>query len=61
MAIWVRGFFMSQGCGLLTRGDDPKDDLIACGTKLWLGKDAKSRTESVLLCAKCKVDETTKL
>ena len=55
---------MSQGCGLLTRGSDPKDDTVPCGTKLWLGKDAKSRTESVLLCSKCQntdVDETPEL
>ena len=42
------------GCGVLTKGSGLKDDLVPCGTKLWLGKDAKTRTESVLLCAKCK-------
>ena len=46
-----------SGCGKLTKGSDPKDDLIACGTRLWLGKDAKNRTESVLLCLKCKLEE----
>lgn len=44
---------MSQGCGVLTKGSDPKDDLLACGTRLWFGKCAKERTESVLLCPKC--------
>ena len=44
---------MSAGCGLLTRGTDPKDDTVPCGTKLWLGKDSKDRTEKVLLCEKC--------
>jgi hypothetical protein len=51
---------MSEGCGILTRGSDPKDDFVVCGTKLWFGKDAKSRTESVLLCPKCQTEEEEK-
>jgi hypothetical protein len=47
------------GCGVLTKGSDPKDDLVPCGTKLWLGKDAKSRVEDVLLCTECKRVATT--
>ena len=50
---------MSTGCGVLTKGSYPKDDLLACGTRLWFGKCAKDRTESILLCVKCKL-ETTK-
>lgn len=45
---------MSAGCGILTRGSDPKDSLVPCGTRLYYGQDAKTRTEGVLLCAKCK-------
>jgi hypothetical protein len=41
------------GCGILTKGTDPKDSLLPCGTKFWLGLDAKSRTEHILLCLKC--------
>lgn len=43
-----------SGCGLLTKGSDSKDDLVPCGMKLYLGKTAKDRVESVLLCTKCK-------
>jgi hypothetical protein len=53
-----------KGCGVLTKGSDPKDDPVPCGTRLWLGKDTKSRTESVLLCLKCQdegVDKTPEL
>jgi hypothetical protein len=50
-----------SGCGVLTKGSDPKDDLVSCGTRLWFIQDKKTVKESVLLCAKCKnkgVDET---
>ena len=43
---------MVSGCGKLTKGSHPKDDVLPCGTKLWLGE--KGRTEGVLLCAQCK-------
>ena len=46
---------MSQGCGILTKGNHPKDDLIACGTRLWFVQDNKTITESVLLCKQCKL------
>jgi hypothetical protein len=42
------------GCGVLTKGSHPKDDLIACGTKLRFIVDKKTMRDSVLLCAKCK-------
>lgn len=44
----------TSGCGKLTKGTHPKDDLVPCGTKLYYGQDAKTRTEGVLLCTKCK-------
>ena len=44
----------TNGCGVLTKGNDPKDSLVPCGTRLYYGQDAKTRTEGVLLCAKCK-------
>lgn len=53
---------MSAGCGTLTKGNHPQDDFIPCGTRLWLGKDAKSRTEAIHLCEKCKgLDETSEM
>jgi hypothetical protein len=48
-----------SGCGKLTKGTHPKDDLVPCGTKLWLGE--KGRTESVMLCAQCKKDVAVKI
>ena len=42
------------GCGVLTKGSHPKDDLIACGTKVWFLVDKKTVKESVHLCLKCK-------
>ena len=42
------------GCGVLTKGNHPKDDLVPCGTKLWFVVDKKTVTETVLLCVKCK-------
>ena len=42
------------GCGVLTKGSNPKDDLVPCGTKLWFIQDKKTVTEAVHLCAKCK-------
>jgi hypothetical protein len=48
------------GCGVLTKGSDSKDDLLPCGTKLWWGKDAKNRTEGILLCARCSEREMGK-
>jgi hypothetical protein len=41
------------GCGKLTKGNDPKDDLVPCGTKLWFVRDKKTVKESTLLCEKC--------
>jgi hypothetical protein len=38
---------------VLTKGSDPKDDPVPCGTRLWFVKDKKTVYESVLLCLKC--------
>lgn len=43
-----------MSCGILTKGSDPNDDLLPCGTKLYFGTDKKNKTETVLLCEKCK-------
>lgn len=42
------------GCGVLTKGSDPNDDLVPCGTRLFFGSTKTSRSESVLLCSQCK-------
>ncbi len=42
------------GCGKLTKGSHPKDDLVPCGTKLFFVQDKKTIKESVLLCERCK-------
>jgi len=49
-----------MSCGRLTRGSDPNDDLLPCGTKLYLGTDKRDRTEAVLLCQKCKESQEQK-
>ena len=36
-----------SGCGKLTKGTNPKDDLVPCGTKLWFVADKKTVSESV--------------
>lgn len=43
-----------NGCGKLTKGNDPKDDLVPCGTKLWFIRDKKTVTETIHLCVECK-------
>jgi len=43
-----------MSCGTLTKGNDPNDDLLPCGTRLYFGTDKKDKTERVLLCKKCK-------
>ena len=43
-----------KGCGVLTKGSHPKDDLIPCGTRLFFVQDKKTVNESVHLCKKCK-------
>jgi hypothetical protein len=42
------------GCGTLTKGKNPKDDLVPCGTRLWFIVDKRTVKESMLLCANCK-------
>jgi hypothetical protein len=46
-----------SGCGILTKGSHPDDDLVPCGTKLYFGTEKRERTEGVLLCPKCKKAE----
>lgn len=48
-----------SGCGVLTKGTDPKDDLLPCGTRLRFGTDKKTYTEKILLCDRCKPKEET--
>jgi hypothetical protein len=48
---------MTTGCGRPTKGSHPNDDTLPCGTKLYLGADKSNRTESKLLCPKCKETE----
>jgi hypothetical protein len=45
---------MENGCGKLTKGSDPKDSLVACGTKVWFLVDEKSVKETRHLCEECK-------
>src|ERR1039458_1209574 len=51
---------LMTGCGILTKGFDPKDDLVPCGTRLWFGKDTKTRREGILLCQECQRKLLTK-
>lgn len=45
-----------MACGRPTRGSNPKDDTIPCGTKLYLGTESSNRKQTVLLCEKCKAE-----
>jgi hypothetical protein len=48
-----------KGCGKLTKGSHPKDDLIACGTVCRFIHDKKTVTEKIHLCSDCKKSACT--
>ena len=49
-----------SGCGKLTRGTHPKDDLVPCGTQVWFIIDKRTVNETVHLCAQCKKENSGK-
>lgn len=48
---------MPTGCSKLTKGSHPKDDLIPCGTTLYLGVDREPKTIKIHLCPVCKAKQ----
>jgi hypothetical protein len=53
--VWRRDMETEQGCRKPTKGNDPKDSTLPCGTRLYWGERG-NQVPGVLLCAKCKAE-----